>query len=97
MEIVAESLQLPGNDLMKRRASLIASAFCLFVSLNIVVGFPRFAASDENEIPIERLKYNHPGLVVDLGVGLWAWPIPIDFDKDGYFYYQAPPSKGEKP
>jgi hypothetical protein len=33
---------------------------------------------------LERLKYNHPGLVVDLGVGLWAWPLPIDFDGDGH-------------
>ena len=33
--------------------------------------------------PLERLRYNHPGLVVDLGVGLWAWPLPVDFDGDG--------------
>lgn len=32
---------------------------------------------------LERLKYNHPGLVVDLGVGLWAWPLPMDYDSDG--------------
>lgn len=32
---------------------------------------------------LERLKYNHPDLVVDLGVGLWAWPLPMDFDGDG--------------
>ena len=32
---------------------------------------------------LQRLKYNHPGLVVDLGVGLWAWPLPVDFDGDG--------------
>ncbi len=29
------------------------------------------------------LKYNNPGLAVDLGVGLWAWPLPMDFDSDG--------------
>ena len=29
------------------------------------------------------MKYNHPGLVVDLGVGLWAFPLPMDFDGDG--------------
>lgn len=29
------------------------------------------------------LHYNHPGLVVDLGVGLWAQPLPMDFDGDG--------------
>jgi hypothetical protein len=31
----------------------------------------------------ELLKYNHPELVVDLGVGLWAWPLPLDYDNDG--------------
>ncbi|MDX1285088.1 MAG: FG-GAP-like repeat-containing protein, partial [Draconibacterium sp.] len=31
----------------------------------------------------QRLKYNNPGLVVDLHVGLWAWPLPMDYDKDG--------------
>src|SRR5688572_33376777 len=32
---------------------------------------------------LERVKFNHPGLVVDLGAGLWAFPVPVDFDKDG--------------
>ncbi|MFT5492285.1 MAG: hypothetical protein ACI8V5_002660 [Limisphaerales bacterium] len=32
---------------------------------------------------LERIEYNNPGLVVDLGVGLWAWPLPMDFDQDG--------------
>lgn len=32
---------------------------------------------------LQRLKYNHPGLVVDLGVGLWATPLPMDYDADG--------------
>ncbi|NQU54839.1 MAG: VCBS repeat-containing protein [Bacteroidetes bacterium] len=31
----------------------------------------------------KRVKYNNPGLVVDLHVGLWAWPVPVDYDKDG--------------
>ena len=31
----------------------------------------------------ERVLYNHPGLVADLGVGLWAQPLPMDFDGDG--------------
>lgn len=34
---------------------------------------------------LERVRYNHPGLRVDLGVGLWAWPMPIDWDRDGDF------------
>ena len=32
---------------------------------------------------LERLSYNNPGLVVDLGVGLWAWPLPMDYNDDG--------------
>ena len=35
------------------------------------------------ESPLQPLAYNNPGLVVDLGVGLWAWPIPWDVDGDG--------------
>jgi len=36
-----------------------------------------------NAYALERIKYNNPGLVVDLGVGLWAWPILMDYDQDG--------------
>lgn len=32
---------------------------------------------------LERLAYNNPELIVDLGVGLWAWPLPMDYDGDG--------------
>ena len=42
-----------------------------------------FHATAQPADSLERLKYNHPGLVVDLGVGLWAWPLPMDFDGDG--------------
>ncbi len=31
----------------------------------------------------ERVKYNNPDAVVDLGAGLWAHPLPMDFDGDG--------------
>ena len=34
---------------------------------------------------LTRLKYNNPGLTVDLAVGLWAWPMPMDYDNDGDF------------
>lgn len=29
------------------------------------------------------VKYNNPGLEVDLGVGLYGHPIPVDYDNDG--------------
>ncbi len=32
---------------------------------------------------LTRLPFNNPGLVVDLGVGLWASPMPVDYDGDG--------------
>lgn len=32
---------------------------------------------------LEPLAYNHPGLTVDLGVGLWAWPLPMDYNGNG--------------
>jgi glycerophosphoryl diester phosphodiesterase len=35
------------------------------------------------EINLQRMEYNNPDLVVDLGVGLWAWPLPMDYDSDG--------------
>lgn len=40
------------------------------------------AATTQGE-GFSRVEYNHPGLVVDLGVGLWAQPLPMDYDGDG--------------
>lgn len=34
-------------------------------------------------VELQPLKYNNPGLTVDLAVGLWAFPLPLDFDGDG--------------
>ena len=42
-----------------------------------------FPANPARADGLERLKYNNPGLTVDLGVGLWAFPLPMDFDGDG--------------
>ncbi len=42
-----------------------------------------FSASHVRADGLERLKYNNPGLTVDLGVGLWAFPLPMDFNGDG--------------
>ncbi len=50
-----------------------------FVVLVLAVGMlSHLPASD-----VHRVRYNNPGLEVDLGVGLWAWPLPMDFDGDG--------------
>jgi hypothetical protein len=42
-----------------------------------------WSPSDFGTAGLERIKYNNPGLVADLGVGLWAWPLPMDYDGDG--------------
>lgn len=43
-----------------------------------------FAVSVTNAAELERMKYNNPGLIVDLAVGLWAWPVPVDVNGDGH-------------
>ena len=45
--------------------------------------WPKVPAAQAESGGLERLKYNNPGLVVDLGVGLWAWPLPMDLNGDG--------------
>lgn len=52
-------------------------ALCLCAATPTLV-----AATDPNQ-RIAHLKHHNPGLLVDLGVGLWAWPLPMDFDEDG--------------
>ncbi len=42
-----------------------------------------FSTSIGDAQELERLSYRNPGLVVDLGVGLWAFPAPMDYDGDG--------------
>ncbi|OQA00435.1 MAG: FG-GAP repeat protein [Planctomycetes bacterium ADurb.Bin412] len=55
-----------------------------YLFLTLMVASPAFAEPAAAEKPDwQRVKYNHPGLVVDLGVGLWAWPQPMDYDGDG--------------
>lgn len=44
---------------------------------------PLARGADESDWKLQQLPYNHPGLVVDLGVGLWAWPMPVDYNQDG--------------
>jgi hypothetical protein len=51
----------------------------LWVLLLCAVPSQKMKAADG----LERIRYNNPGLAVDLGVGLWSWPVPMDFDNDG--------------
>jgi hypothetical protein len=65
---------MTGRLICDRAALHCALGVLLFHLLSL-----RSATSQE----LTPLKYNHPGLVVDLGVGLWAFPLPMDFDGDG--------------
>ncbi len=55
----------------------LTTAAVLLVAVSAWAAGPRPAAKSE------KLPYNNPGLIVDLGVGLWAQPLPVDFDGDG--------------
>ncbi|MEO1615309.1 MAG: exo-alpha-sialidase [Planctomycetota bacterium] len=48
----------------------------------VLTGFAHVRA-ETPKYKLQPLEYNHPGLVVDLGVGLWAYPLPMDYDRDG--------------
>ncbi len=50
--------------------------------LALLVALAAPLRSAESEV-LPRLAYNNPGLVTDLGVGLWAWPLPMDYNGDG--------------
>ena len=58
-----------------RRSSIVIFATYIALTLGVTPGL--FAQE------LKRLSYNNPGLVVDLGVGLWAWPLPMDYNDDG--------------
>ncbi len=51
----------------------------LAVTVWIAAAYPASGRAEE----LLPLRYNNPGLTVDLGVGLWAWPTVWDVDGDG--------------
>ncbi|MBI2423576.1 MAG: VCBS repeat-containing protein [Candidatus Hydrogenedentes bacterium] len=53
------------------------------VTAIFVAGLLPAVMATAQESKLVKLAYQHPGLVVDLGVGLWAQPLPMDFDQDG--------------
>lgn len=58
----------------------------LFAAAWSVVGGAVLAGAEPDEDDpryLRKLKYNHPGLLVDLDVGFKSIPMPMDFDGDG--------------
>ena len=60
-----------------KHSPLIGMIVAFLLTLHLAV-----YANDVSQL--QPLKYNNPGLIVDLGVGLWAWPIPYDVNGDGH-------------
>lgn len=58
----------------------VMNSITVFVS---VLAFTVSAVSAPPADDLQPLTHNRPGLLVDLGVGLWAHPLPMDFDGDG--------------
>ena len=58
---------------MKRHKAIILFLIVLLFAKGLAVSAQQ----------LERLSYNNPGLLVDLGVGLWAWPLPMDYNDNG--------------
>ena len=48
-----------------------------------VLTFWMFSGPGTAADALERMRFNNPGLVVDLGVGLWSSPVPWDAEGDG--------------
>lgn len=67
-----------GRDPGRGRFCYKRTSVRLLVGLLVAGTIAQLAAFD-----LQRVRYNNPDLVVDLGVGLWAWPLPMDYDGDG--------------
>jgi len=59
------------------------SGIRLLVPLLVLLGPGIRDAAATNRGEVTQLTYNNPGLITDLGVGLWAWPLPMDWNDDG--------------
>src|SRR5690606_32331521 len=49
----------------------------------INTGYKHFTQAAAANHLLHRIKYNHPGLIVNLAVGLSSKPLPMDYDGDG--------------
>jgi hypothetical protein len=83
-ELAAFSAPRDWTSSVRQETSFLSVFHLCFICglLYVVAAAPLLAQSSP---ALTQLKYNHPGLVVDLGVGLWAWPVPCDADDDGDF------------
>ncbi|MGQ9605884.1 MAG: FG-GAP repeat domain-containing protein [Thermogutta sp.] len=70
--------QYSGGVIISRKRTLGIGCWLFAVAAALPM-----ARAETAETGLKPLPYNHPGLTVDLGVGLWAWPLPYDVNRDG--------------
>ncbi|MCF3649793.1 FG-GAP repeat domain-containing protein [Synoicihabitans lomoniglobus] len=63
-------------------ASILRAPGAMLAGLAALASMPSIAPAAPAGA-VTQIAYNHPGLITDLGVGLWAWPLPMDWNEDG--------------
>ena len=74
---------ISGSQTRTKIASCLVAGVCVFVAALCDGTCADGDGTAAEPTGLQIVKYAHPGLVVDLGVGLWAWPLPMDYDGDG--------------
>ena len=67
------------------RMATISFCFLAWKQCHTSLAIAQTGSQQATSQVLTPLAYNNSGLIVDLGVGLWAWPIPWDVDQDGDF------------
>lgn len=65
--------------LRKLLLPVLTSVFLFCMNVNAAKKNSTYTGTPEEA----AVGYNNPGLLTDLGVGLWGIPLPIDYDGDG--------------
>ncbi len=68
---------------LARPSSALFAALLALAPAASAASAPAGAAPAPAAGTMPRLAHQNPGLLADLGVGLWAWPLPIDYNRDG--------------
>jgi predicted neuraminidase len=76
-------LRFPGSRFILVPLPIMRPQFIAPSLLAALLALPVAGRADAAQSKLQPLSYNHPGLVVDLGVGLWAWPMPVDYNRNG--------------
>jgi len=62
---------------------LFSRALASLIAVSALTLRAESAQSAASAGKFEKLAYHNPGLIADLGIGLWGWPVPCDRNGDG--------------